>query len=118
MLFMQLLSQPLKIQELDKIAQATFYDLVKAVVDIKQGLIAIDSPLHSDIEAFFIQQKGSHQHDLWGINLHPQQFGTESFIEYDSMINLRPSNNNPSRDVLDPQVRSQIQTIVAKFISK
>ncbi len=56
------------------------------------------------------------QADLWGINLYPNKFGTDEFIEFDSMINIRPRQNNPSRDVLDPTVRQQIIDIIAGVV--
>ena len=68
--------------------------------------------MHADGEAY-LPENGSQQADLWGINLHPDNFGTGDFIEFDSMINIRPSQNNPSRDVLDENIRKQIREIVA-----
>lgn len=55
---------------------------------------------------------GSRQEDLWGINLHPDKYGTDEFIEFDSMINIRPRQQNPSREVLDRAIREQITKIV------
>ena len=40
----------------------------------------------------------------------------EDFIEYDSLINIRSWQGNPSRDVLDPEVREKIRQIVEQFI--
>ena len=41
----------------------------------------------------------------------------EEFIEYDSLINIRSWQNNPSRDVLNQDVREKIASIVSKFIT-
>ena len=71
--------------------------------------------MHADGEAYLLDD-GSKQEDLWGINLHPDKFGTDEFIEFDSMINIRPRQNNPSRDVLDETVRQQIRAIVAEIV--
>ena len=84
------------LNELNEMAVAMFGDLVKAVVDIKREIMALDAELHSDEEAILLEN-GSSQADLWGINLHPTLKG-EEFIEFDSMINLRPSQENRSRD--------------------
>ncbi len=100
--------------ELRKMATDTFGDLVKAVVDVKLAIMAIDAELHADEEALLIDN-GSDQNDLWGINLYPEMGGPD-FIEYDSMINLRPSRGNRGRGVEDPEVRSQIHKIVADLI--
>lgn len=102
------------LHELQRMAEASFGDLVKAVVDIRQSVMAVDAELHADEEALLIES-GSNQTDLWGINLYPELEGMD-FIEYDSMINLRPSAGNRSRGVEDPAIREKIQAIVADLV--
>jgi len=85
------------------VAKDRFGDLVKAVVDIERRIMTIGGELHSDEEAVLLDQ-GSRQQDLWGINLYPAHQG-DDFVEFDSVINLRPSQGNPSRDVVDPLIR-------------
>ena len=93
-------------------ADRTYGELVKADVDITRGLLLVDMELHADGEAFLLED-GSQQSDIWGINLYPGEFGTESFIEFDSMINIRPSQANRSRGVENPEIRQQIIRIVS-----
>ncbi len=100
--------------ELKKMAAAMFGDLVKAVVDVKLNVMAVDAELHSDEEALLLED-GSDQNDLWGINLYPELEGID-FIEYDSMINLRPARENRSRDVEDPEIRERIRKIVERLV--
>ena len=88
---------------LAEIAKERFGDLVKAVVDVQRGIMMIGAELHSDEEAALLDH-GSEQQHLWGINIYPTKSG-EEMIEFDSMINLRPSQGNRSRDVNDPIVR-------------
>lgn len=88
--------------------------MVKAVVDVKKGLVAIDAGLHADLEKMLLET-GSVQDDLWGINLWYEDDG-EDLIEFDSMINVRPRQGNRSRDVEDEGTRSLIREIVAKWI--
>jgi len=102
--------------ELKKIAQNTFGDLVKAVVDVDRELIAIDAELHSDLEALLIEE-GSNQNSLWGINFYPELEG-EDFIEFDSMINLRPSQGNMTRGVDSADIKVKIINIVNKWVKK
>lgn len=59
---------------------------------------------------------GSEQNNLWGINLYAELFNTDSFIEFDSMINLRPNLGNRTRSVEDPQIRAEIISIVNSLI--
>jgi hypothetical protein len=96
-------------------ASAMFGDLVKAVVDVRRERMAVDAELHSDQEAYLLEN-GSEQRDLWGINLYPD-FADEAFVEFDSMINLRPSQGNRGRGVDDPKIREKILEIVYSLVS-
>ena len=111
---MKILDEPITINELKRIALDTFGDLVKAVVDVRRSLVALDAELHSDLEALLIDN-GSKQYDLWGINFYPG-LEMEDFIEFDSMINMRPSQGNLSRGVDDEAIRMKIIEIAAKWI--
>jgi len=92
-----------------------FGNLIKAVVDVARGVMAIGGDLHADEEAALLDD-GSRQHDLWGINLYPQEAG-DGWIEFDSVINVRPARGNRSRDVEDPAVRQRIRDVVAQLVS-
>lgn len=111
---MKLISEPVTLKELKKISQERFGNFVKAVVDIKNELLVIDADLHADQEKFLIE-KGSKQANLWGINLYPDLEG-EDFIEFDSMINLRPSQNNFTRGIEDTKLQEKIRQIVKALI--
>ncbi len=92
-------------------AKKMYGTLVKADVDVVKNIIVIDLEMHADGVAYLLEN-GSAQTDIWGINLHPDDFGTTNFIEFDSMMNIRPIQQNPSRDVLDENIRSQIRDII------
>jgi len=100
--------------ELREIAGERFGDLVKAVVDIERRVMAIGGELHADEEQALLDQ-GSKQEDLWGINLYPDADG-DGFLEFDSMINLRPSQGNRSRGVEDPEIRERIRALIVAFV--
>ncbi len=102
----------ISVDELKDMAKRMYDPIVKAVVDIKNGHVVVDAEMHVDEEQYLLES-GSSQRDLWGINLYPHEFGTDKFIEFDSMINIRPGQNNSSRSVLDEDIRRQIETIVA-----
>lgn len=118
-LFMQIVNKkdPISSSELAKMSEKMFGNLVKAVVDIKKEIMAIDAEMHSDEEVVLLEN-GSNQDDLWGINLYPEFCGSDDFIEFDSMINLRPSQQNRSRDVEDEDIRKRIIVIVKKLTKK
>ncbi len=100
--------------ELTQTAGEMFGNFVKAVVDVDKELMAIDAELHSDLEAMLLA-RGAKQKDLWGINLYPAMPG-DDLIEFDSMINMRPSQGNRSRGVENEGTRRKITAIVAKRI--
>jgi hypothetical protein len=112
---MKIIKENITLKELEQMAEELFGNLVKAVVDIEQEIMAVDAELHADQEAKLLEQ-GSKQANLWGINLYPELYGSEDFVEFDSMINLRPSQNNMSRGVDDEQIRKQILAIVDKLV--
>lgn len=100
--------------ELITLARSQFGDMVKAVVDVRRGIMAIGGELHSDEEALLLDEECA-QADLWGINLYPEESG-EDWIEFDSMINVRPSQGNRSRNVEDQALREQIRRVVTSLV--
>jgi len=98
------------------LAEGLFGDLVKAVVDVDRGIMAIAGELHADEEALLLDD-GSAQASLWGINLYPAEHGTPGWIEFDSMVNVRPRQGNRSRSVDDPEVRDRIAAIIERLVT-
>jgi hypothetical protein len=105
----------ISVEELKNMAANMYDGLVKAVVDIEKKIIVVDAEMHYDEEQFLLE-RGSKQIDLWGFNMYPAQYGTDKFIEYDSMINIRPNRNNRSRNVEDLELRQKIKDIVAEVV--
>jgi len=113
---MRIVRDEISLEELKKMAKDVFGDLVKAVVDVEREIMAIGGELHADEEAILLQE-GSQQKNLWGINLYPE-IETEDWIEYDSVINIRPSKGNYTRSVDDPEVRGKIIKIVHRLVKR
>ena len=114
---MQIVFKQVSLEELKKMSEKMFGGIVKAVVDIEKEIMVIDADLHADEEHLLLEQ-GSQQEYLWGINLHPAKVLTEDWIEFDSMINLRPSWGNKTRGVDDPAIQEKIKNIVNKLVTK
>lgn len=110
----QLIKTPIRRSEVEAMAKATFCEMVKAVVDVKRGIMAIQMELHADGEILLLEN-GSAQKDLWGINLYPGK-SAEEWVEFDSMINVRPRENNRSRGVEDPAIQAGIRIIVNSLV--
>ena len=113
---MKMISEKINLEEIKIIARAGFGQMVKAVTDIGRNIMAIDAEFHSDLEKLLLTD-GSKQEDLWGINLYPSETGND-FLEYDSMINLRPGYGNKTRSVDDPNTRKKINKVVYSLIKK
>jgi len=105
----------ISIGDLSEMAANMYGSFVKAAVDLENGILVVDAELHADEEQYLLE-RGSEQQHLWGINIYPQQAGTDKFIEFDSMINIRPRQHNMSRGVENPEIREQIIALVLKKV--
>lgn len=101
---------------LERAAAERFGDMVKAVVDLRRRIMAIGGDLHADEETLLLDD-GSQQADLWGINLYPATPG-DDWLEYDSMINVRPAQGNRSRGVENPTLRQEIRAVVDDLVER
>jgi len=110
----RIVREPITLEELRGIAREQFGDMVKAVVDVEQGIMAIGGELHADEETVLLDE-GSRQPDLWGINVYPDAAELER-VEFDSMINVRPAQGNRSRSVEDAAQRDRIREVVERLV--
>lgn len=111
---MKLIREKITVEELKPMADKMFNRLVKAVVDIEQEIMVVDADMHVDEENFLLDE-GCEQKNLWGINFYP--YGDPAnFLEFDSMINIRPADGNRSRSVENPEVRDRIRALVNKLV--
>ena len=108
---MKIVDGPISLADLKVLAEGRFGNLVKAVVDVERKIMALDGELHADEEALLLEN-GSRQEDLWGINIYPELEGPDH-IEFDSVINIRPSQGNRSRGVDDQRTREKIVKVVS-----
>ena len=113
---MKIITDKISVEELKKMADKMFGNLVKGVVDIEKEVMAVNGELHADEQALLIEN-GSKQENLWGINIYLEKID-QDFIEFDSVINIRPSQQNRSRGVDNLEIREKIIEIVNKLIEK
>ena len=107
-------SDRISFDELRRLASGRFGDMVKAVVDLERRIMIVDADLHADQEAELLAA-GSRQEALWGISLYTELTG-DDWLEFDSMINLRPSFGNRSRGVDDAATRGKIIELVRSMV--
>jgi len=84
---------------------------VKLAVDIERGVLAGGGAMHADCEALLLED-GSKQEFVWGAdwNTSAQQ------VTFESLINIRPRQNNPSMEILDPKIRERVSEITVKLL--
>ena len=104
------------VSQLSEMAEKMYGGLVKAVVDIEKKIVVVDAEMHGGGEPLLLEQ-GSQQANLWGINLYPNKYGSDDFIEFDSMINIRPSANNMSRYINDATIRGMIIKLINETVT-
>ncbi len=116
-MLVKIIKSPIKKSELLEITDKGFGDMLKAVVDVEQWIMAVGGELHADEEILLMEQEGSKREHTWGINIYLKKPADE-MIEFDSMINLKPSFGNRSRDVESPEVKEKIKKIIKKLITR
>jgi len=113
---MEIITDKISVEEFKEMADKMFGNLIKAVVDIEKEVMAVDGELHADEQALLLEN-GSKQENLWGINIYLEKID-EDFVEFDSVINIRPSQQNRSRGVDNPEIRKKILKVVNKLVKK
>ena len=86
---------------------------IKLAVDIERGILAAGGVMHADCEAVLLDD-GSSQEDIWGADWNP----AARQVTFESLINIRPRQNNPSMEILDPQRRERVAQIVRQLLEQ
>lgn len=110
-----IITKKVPIEQIQNVAKELFGIMAKAVVDVEQEIIAVGGEFHADAEKILLEN-GSNQANLWGINLYPFTEKINDFIEYHSLINLRPNQDNRSMMVENSLLRENIKNTVFKLI--
>lgn len=97
-------------QEIKEV-QEDFNGYIKLVVDVERGILTGGGERHFEGEQKLLED-GSKQSNLWGGGID----WTTREIDYNSMINLRPNQDNPSRDIMSTVIRKKFDTIVKELL--
>jgi len=111
-----IISERIVRKELARLVDAYFGDMVKIVVDVQREVVAVGGELHADAEQLLLEQ-GSRQADLWGANYYPGR-GAEECLEYTALINIRPSQDNPSMEIQDADTREKVRSIAERLVGR
>ena len=93
-----------------------FEDMVKFVVDVESGRLAVGGEMHADAEQVLLDS-GARQANLWGANYYPGR-GPEACIEYTSLINIRPAAGNRSMELQDATLRERLRSIAFALLGE
>ena len=102
-------------QELIDMAKENYGDMIKAVVDIKKEIIAIGGEFHSDASVILVEQEGSNQEDVWGVNIYPEKEKNER-LEFNSLVNIKPLKNNRDAEIESEEIKDKIKNIADRLI--
>jgi len=111
----RIVKKPISKTELEQIAKEGFGDMVKAVIDVEKGVMAIGGELHMDELELLLEKENSLHQNIWGVNLYPEKSG-DDFVEFDSMVNLKPAFGNRTRGVDDIEIQKKIIEIISNLI--
>lgn len=84
---------------------------IKLAVDIERSILAGDGELHADCEAVLLED-GSRQENIWGASWNP----LTQEVFYESLVNIRPRQNNRAMEILDPAIRKQVAQITQELL--
>lgn len=103
-------------EALKELVARFFEDMVKYVVDVERGVAAVGGELHADAEAVLLEDGSRHEH-LWGANYYPGR-GPDGCIEFTSLINIRPSQGNPSMEIQSEEARTRVREITFALLGR
>ena len=83
----------------------------KLAVDIDREILAGGGAMHADCEAVLLED-GSQQEFIWGADWNP----SAQQVTFESLINIRPGQNNRSMEILDPEIRAKVAEVTRKLL--
>ncbi len=102
-------------KELREIAKKFYGDMIKGVVDIEREILAMGGEYHMDANNILIENN-SKQQNIWGFNWYFNKNGDER-IEYISLINIRPKQDNRVMEVQNVSLRDKMKRVILKYLS-
>ena len=84
---------------------------IKLAVDIDRGILAGGGAMHADCESLLLDD-GSQQEFIWGADWDP----VAQQVTFESLINIRPRQNNPSMEILDPNIQAKVAEVTKRLL--
>ncbi len=112
----KIINDEITTKEIAEIAKEFYGTMIKGVVDIKDKVVALGGEYHIDANLVLLE-KGSKQSNIWGFNINfTEPKDSESWIEYISLINIRPLQNNRGMEIENQEIRQKMRKILEKII--
>lgn len=105
-------SEPFTKEEIGKLKEV-FDVYIKTVIDIKKKVCSAGMDRHYQGEEILLKE-GSKQADIWGGGL---DLETKE-VDYNSFINIRPSDNNTSNEIQNSEIRQVYQELTKYFFKE
>ena len=106
----KLVEDKISLQELREVAKEFYSTMIKGVVDIEKEIAVFGGEYHADANEIILKN-GSRQSDVWGFNIYLDK-PRESWIEYVSLINIRPQAGNMEMEIQDRDIRDKVKAIL------
>lgn len=101
--------KPFTKEEIKKL-QEQFDTYIKTVIDVKKKICSAGADRHFESEKILLDQ-GSIQSDLWGGGIDLET----KVVDCNAFINIRPTDNNQSNEILDANLRKQFEELSKYF---
>ena len=110
----KLIIEPISREEARQIGEPWYTELVKGVVDVERGIIALGGEWHMDANVRLMAE-GSEQQNVWGFNIYVDRTGPE-WIEFVSLINIRPTEGNRTLEIESHELREAMRAHIERLI--
>lgn len=98
-------------EQIEQMAETYVGLMIKLAVDVEQEILAGGGELHADCEQTLLEN-GSLQENVWGADWYPEV----RRVGFESLINIRPRQQNRSMEIKDPVLREKIEIIVRNLL--
>lgn len=101
--------EPYTSKEIEQLKEV-FDTYIKTVIDINKKICSAGCDRHFESEKILLKS-GSSQEDIWGGGI---DLETRS-IDFNSFINIRPTQNNRSNEIQDEELRKKYDALTKFF---
>ncbi len=103
---------PFTLVEIEKLKEV-FDVYIKTVIDIEKKICSAGCDRHFESEQLLLQQ-GSKQDNIWGGGIDLES----KIIDYNSFINIRPTQNNTSNEIQNEELRNKYKELTIYFFKE